>query len=139
VMGNDCINQWTVQTLKEFVERLFSEHDKRYEQRFNAQQSANEHALESARLAIRKSEESTEKRLELLNELRKEVTQDREFLVQKTTYEPAHRELEKWKEKTEVRLNTIETRSVTWTAALGIFFVILQIVIGAIEFWLKQK
>lgn len=138
-MGNDNLSQWTVQTLKEFVDRMFVEHDRRYEQRFQAQQEASQRALESAHAAISKSEEAVNNRLQTLNELRKEVTEDRELLVQKTTYEPAHRELEKWKEKTEVRLNTIETRSVTWTAAIGIFFVVLQILIGILEFWVHSK
>ncbi len=138
-MGNENLSQWTVQTLKEFVERLFIEHDKRYEQRFKAQQDANEHALTSARNAIAKAEENTNRRLEALNELREEVTSDREVFVQKDVYEPAHKELSMWKEKTEVRLNTIETRSVTWTAAIGIIFVILQLIIGLFEFWYKTK
>lgn len=138
-MANENLSQWTVQTLKEFVDRLFAEHDRRYEQRFQAQQDATRQASESAHTAIQKSEEAVNNRLQLLNELRKEVTDDRALLVPKSTYEPAHRELEKWKEKTEVRLNTIETRSITWTSAIGIFFVIIQVLIGILEYWLHSK
>ncbi len=55
------INGWTVDTLKAYVERLFDEHDRRYEQRFSAQQQSLTDALASATRAVDKAEEIAEK------------------------------------------------------------------------------
>lgn len=72
---------WNVDTLREHVAVLLAEVDLRYQQRFDAQQRALDAALLSAKEAVqaallaakeavRKAEDSTEKRLVLLNELR---------------------------------------------------------------------
>lgn len=74
-------SEWTVDTLREHMAALLVEVDLRYQQRFDAQQraldaallsakEAVQAALQAAKEAVRKAEDSTEKRLGLLNELR---------------------------------------------------------------------
>jgi hypothetical protein len=70
-----------------------------------------------------------ERRLEGLNQLRKEVQSDREQFVKKETYEIKTSWYDEWCNDVSSRLTKIETRSVVWTTAIGIFFVIVQIAI----------
>jgi hypothetical protein len=93
-------------------------------------------ALDAA-LKLRTSE--LDRRLEGLNALRAEVIKDRDQFVQKTVYEYAHRVLENQinvvNEKVNLvinRLTVVETRTVTWTAAIALFFMFIQIVL---HFW----
>jgi hypothetical protein len=59
---------------------LMDERDKRYEQRSSAQDTAVESALATSKEAVNKAETATERRLEVLNELRGVVVdQSREF------------------------------------------------------------
>jgi hypothetical protein len=59
---------------------LMNERDKRYEQRSSAQDTAVESALATSKEAVNKAETATERRLEVLNELRGVVVdQSREF------------------------------------------------------------
>ncbi len=64
------ISGWTVDTLKAYIERLFDEHDKRYEQRFAAQEKAVKDALTSASIAVDKAEGTAEKWRQNANEWR---------------------------------------------------------------------
>lgn len=88
----ESISGWTVDTLHEHVLRMVAEHDRRYEQRFEAQEHAikialdsvnrefHEHLLQVERetqaafkaseKAIDKAESSVERRLEGMNEFR---------------------------------------------------------------------
>lgn len=52
---------WSVDTLKDYMERLVHEHDRRFEQRFSAQEKAVEAALNAASLAVEKALASAEK------------------------------------------------------------------------------
>ena len=45
--SNETENEWTVRTLKEYVEVVLREHDRRFEQRFQAQESALKSALDA--------------------------------------------------------------------------------------------
>lgn len=67
------ISGWTVDTLKEYLESRLTSMEK---------------AIEVARSEM-------DRRLAELNQLRKEVTDDRSELVQKQAYEPAVKELQK--------------------------------------------
>ena len=77
-----------------------------------------------------------ERRLAALNELRVEVVNDRDQFLKKESYEYAHRALEgqlatiDQKHNLVInRLTIIETRAVTWTAAVALFFMVLQVVL----------
>jgi hypothetical protein len=80
-------------------------------------------------LALSVNKEVIEARLVNLNELRKEVVDDRVKLVGKDIYY-AHIDAER-KSTDDIlkRLTIMETRSVTWSAALVVFFIIVQIVL----------
>lgn len=68
--------------LREYIERVIKEHDRRYEQRFVAQEHAVRAALDSAALAVNKAEDATEKRLESMNLFREQARdRDRAYLT----------------------------------------------------------
>ncbi len=87
-----------------------------------------------------------ERRLNDLNKLREEVVKDRVAFVSKDIYAGAETARTVWRDTydTELkaisdRLLIIETRSVTWTAAIGIFFTGLQATLGAVIYWMIHK
>ncbi len=87
-----------------------------------------------------------ERRLSDLNKLRDDVIKDRVAFITKDTYTGTETARALWRDAYEAelkaisdRLLVIETRSVTWTAALGIFFTGLQAIIGAGIYWLMHK
>jgi len=78
-------------------------------------------------------------RLKVLNELRNEVVKDRSLFVTVNAYETAHHFLERSvvsvDDKANLiinRLTVVETRAVTWTAAVALFFMVMQVVL---HFW----
>lgn len=101
---------------------------------FAAQQrelDAKHQAMESA---VRLAREEVGRRLGELNQLRSEVIDDRDQFVSKLQFEPMMRERDAWRESVTERINTIndritriETKGNTWTVAIGLFFVLLQI------------
>ncbi len=98
-----------------------------------------EKATESDRIEL-------ERRLNDLNKLREEVVKDRSVFVSKDIYTGAETARTVWRDTYETELKSIsdriliiETRSVTWTAALGIFFTGLQATIGALLYWMLHK
>ncbi len=98
-----------------------------------------EKATESDRVEL-------ERRLSDLNKLRDDVVKDRVAFITKDTYSGTETARALWRETydTELksisdRLLVIETRSVTWTAAVGIFFTGLQAGIGALLYWIMHK
>ncbi len=87
-----------------------------------------------------------ERRLADLNKLREDVVKDRIAFITKDTYAGTETARALWRETYEVELKSIsdrlliiETRSVTWTAAMGIFFTGLQAILGAVIYWLLHK
>lgn len=74
------ISGWTTDTLKEYIESLIE--GLRTE-------------LISVKEAITTARQEMNRRLEDLNQLRGEVTDDREQFVRKEVYEPAHKEIVK--------------------------------------------
>ena len=98
-----------------------------------------EKATESDRIEL-------ERRLSDLNKLRDDVVEDRVAFIAKDTYTSTETARAVWRETYEAELKAIsdrilviETRSVTWTAALGIFFTGLQIGVGALLYYLGHK
>ncbi len=98
-----------------------------------------EKATESDRVEL-------ERRLADLNKLRDDVVKDRVAFITKDTYSGTETARALWRDTYETelksisdRLLVIETRSVTWTAALGVFFTGLQAGIGALIYWLTHK
>ena len=73
-----------------------------------------------------------ERRLESLNELRTAVERDRAQFVKQEVYDTKTAYYDNWCRGVDNKLTTLETRSLTWTAAIGVAFTLLQI---AIHFW----
>ncbi len=101
-------------------------------------------------LALEKATESDrielERRLADLNKLRDDVVKDRIAFVSKDIYTGAETARTVWRDTYDAELKAIsdrilviETRSVTWTAAMGIFFTGLQVAIGGLIYWLSHK
>ncbi len=87
-----------------------------------------------------------ERRLADLNKLREDVLKDRIAFITKDTYTGTETARALWRETYEAELKSIsdrlliiETRSVTWTAALGLFFTGLQATIGGLLYWVLHK
>ncbi len=98
-----------------------------------------EKATESDRVEL-------ERRLFDLNKLRDAVVSDRMAFITKDTYTGTETARALWRDTYEAelksiseRLLVIETRSVIWTGALGVFFTGLQATIGAVIYWLLHK
>ena len=76
-------------------------------------------------LSVYRSE--LDRRLLALNDLRKEVTEDRSQLIGKGIYDGKMAENDNRHLLLYNRVTSLETRAATWTIAVGIFFAILQI------------
>ena len=93
--------------------------------------------------AMELSTKIMDKRLESLNELRKEVTEDRTDFMRKDYYEIRHAEMERWIKsvdtavnKIDTRLTILETKLYTTVAAASAGVIILGSVIQiAVHFW----
>jgi hypothetical protein len=103
-------------TLKDYFDIRIKEHERRDDVRFQLMDKA---------LQLQQTE--LERRLEGLNQLRLEVTKDREQFQNKLLSDTKWKDIDVWRQDMSNRVTIIETRSVVWTAALGIFFTLLQI------------
>jgi len=68
-----------------------------------------------------------ENRLHTLNELRAEVIRDRMMFLTKETYDIKIAGYDVWCAGIDKKVVAIETKILTWTAALGVFFVMVQL------------
>lgn len=96
--------------------------------------------FEAQREALNTASVNFERRAEGWNNLRQELKDYRSFAASKERLDELITEGIRWREDhleetgiwrdlVNKRLTVIETRSVTWTAAIGVFFVILNILI----------
>ncbi len=76
-----------------------------------------------------------DRRLADMNELRKEVLLDRRQFLNLEVFNATLKEWSMWRETTVNRITIMETRAVTWTAALGVFFIVLQLFL----YWFVHK
>lgn len=84
--------------------------------------------FESLDRALNLAREDASDKYEHLNALRTEVTTDRGILVAKESCIQLHKDLTNWMNVVDKKLTILETRSITWTAAIGVFFVIIAFV-----------
>ncbi len=77
------MSEWTVETLKEFVEQRFTDSDK-----------AIQAALASAEKAVGKAETASEKRFDSVNEFRAQLSDQAATLMTRTEYITNHKALE---------------------------------------------
>ena len=95
-----------------------------------------DHRFESMDQALKLRSMELERRLEGLNQLRGEVTKDRDQFVKREAYEMRVQFYDKYIEDTRAthqalinRVTVIETRSVVWTSVIGVAFTILQVLL----------
>lgn len=65
---------WTLETLKEHIQVLMTEADRRNQQRFEGQEKAVSAALQAQKEAVTKAEVAAEKRFESVNEFRQQLS-----------------------------------------------------------------
>ena len=105
-----------------YVERIISDQEKQIDLKLKAAESA---------LVLAKKE--NEHRLLSLNQYKEAMEKERGEFVKREYFNSVRETNDKWREDVSNRLTTIETRSVTWVAALGIFFLIFQLLIWLLE------
>ena len=103
-------------TIKQYMESLFNNHKRETDLQFEAMHKA-----------VQLAREEDERRFHELNKLRDEVTTDREQFVTKLQFDPMMKERDAWREVISASVTEIKTRGNTWTVAIGLFFVVLQI------------
>jgi len=120
-------------SLKEYVEALMEGHDAALSARLNAMDRALAHA-----------DKELERRLGELNQLRHEVTMDRNQLLQHAVFDQSQKEQTVWREtsvaritEAETRITKVETRAITWSIAIGVFWALLVLGITILLHYLK--
>jgi len=78
------VSDWTVGTLKKYVEALFAERDARYSQRFTDSETATRAALAAAEKAVAKAETASERRFEAVNEFRQTLSDQAATFITRT-------------------------------------------------------
>jgi hypothetical protein len=87
--GQDDKNGWGLASLKVYFEQRFSDLKAYFEQRFTDNDRRVEAAFLAAEKAIQKAEIATEKRLEGMNELREQITSERNLFVTREMHDQA--------------------------------------------------
>lgn len=102
-------------TLREYVETIIREHEKRQA----LEVKATVDALTLSRIEL-------ERRLEGLNELRQDVVKDRALFVRQDVFESKIKSMDTARQDLKEEVITIRTQIVTWMAAIGVFFILVQ-------------
>ena len=96
-------------SLREYIEALLCQHEKRND-------------IERGMLR-----QELERRLYALNNLREAVEKDRGEFLRHDVYDVKIALYGRWINLTNQAIARIETRSITWTAAVGVLFTLVQI------------
>jgi len=120
----DSETEQNIVTLREYFEALLAEKDKQLDARFVAMNATND----LARVNI-------ERRLENLNELRREVIEDRSRFLTIEIYDAKEAERQVWRDLVNRQITTIQVRNLTWTAAIGVALIVITILIN----WLGRR
>lgn len=110
---------WTVDMLAQHISRIFIEHDRRYEQRFEAQEKAVSAALVSADRAGIKAEVAVEKRLDSVNEFRGQLADQAATFMPRLEYEARHAAILDKTADIQARLDKAEAHRGGMSAAIG--------------------
>lgn len=105
-------------SIKEFLLHIMQEQGKTIDLRFD-----------SLDKSIILSRDEMNRRLEGLNQLRNEVLMDRSMFMPRETCATQHKDLTDWREAINNKVTILETRAITWTAAVGIFFLFINVVL----------
>jgi len=83
--------------------------------------------FDSTDSALKLHAKEMERRLEGLNQLREEVVRDRELLLRREIYDEKTKSCDSLFVSLGTRITKIETRAITWTAAIAMFFVLVNL------------
>jgi len=83
-----------------------------------------------------------ERHLEILNNghayIRETITRDRDQFLQKSVYDVRAKIMDVWVADTSKRVTILETRSIVWTTALGLFYLfVLAMIQILLHFWVR--
>jgi hypothetical protein len=88
------MSEWTVDTLKEMVDRRFEDSDKAVQAALVSAEKAVTAALTAAKEAVNKAEIATEKRFESVNEFRGQLADQSSNLLPRAEYASQHKAIE---------------------------------------------
>ena len=124
-MDEKGLNYKQYVSLQHYIEKLIEERTKQNELQFKDMDKA-----------LHLASQEMERRLEGLNEMRSSYEKDRSefvkvesFRLQMSGIERAINDFEKTLNKIDNRITAVESKSRTWSAAIIMFLVILQIII----------
>ena len=132
------MSDWTVDTLKEYVDQMFAERRAEYDQRFKALQGENALALASTEKAVEKAERAAEKRFEAVNEFRAQLAdQQKTYITRAEAQISLDRNTQDIKAVTD-RVNTSQGRGAGFSAGWGYLVGVISLVLLVVElFWKK--
>lgn len=137
-------------TDREFLLQIISDHDKQYQQRFEAQEKALTAALTSAKEAVDKANIASEKRFDSVNEFRNTLADQQRTLLPRTEYSVQHQSLADSIAQLSSRLDLIvqrqyqqigqsEAAARLWGFAVGGIGILVAIAAAAINLIQKRK
>ncbi len=139
-MDNDKC--WTLESLREHLKQIREVEIRRIDDRFIESMSRLEERFQSQKEALLVTAELAKEAKASANEWRGAMKDREASFLPREEFHAILREWSVWREQSSIaretlatRVTTLETRSVTWTAALGIFFIVVQIVM----FWMFRK
>ncbi len=135
-------NGWTIESLREHLRQIREVEIRRIDDRFIGAMARLEERFQSQKEALLVTAELAKEAKASANEWRGAMKDREASFMPRAEFQAILGEWALWREQTAVvreklatRVTTIETRSVTWTAALGLFFIVVQIVM----FWMFRK
>ncbi len=138
----DKENGWTIESLREHLRQIREVEIRRIDDRFIESMSRLEERFQSQKEALLVTAELAKEAKASANEWRGAMKDRESTFMPREEFQAILREWAVWREqssivreKLSIRVTTIETRSVTWTAAIGVFFIVVQIVM----FWMFRK
>jgi hypothetical protein len=122
------MSDWTLETLKEYLDRRFDDSDK-----------AIQAALQAAKEAVGKAEVATEKRFDAVNEFRGQLADQAATLLTRTEYDTNHKALEDKISDITDRINRNEGRGSGYSQSWAIFIAIGTLIVAILYLIIRSK
>ncbi len=85
--------------------------------------------FDSLDIALRLAAKNADDKYEHLNKLKEEVARDKEKFLTTSESKKEHESLMEWKQEVNTFMTKMNTRIVTWTSALGLFYIALSLLL----------
>jgi len=121
-------SQWTVDTLKEFMDQRFKDKDKAVIAALAAQEKAVQAALIAAKEAVDKANTASEKRFDSVNEFRKTLSDQATTFLPRPEYVVQHKALQDTVTALANRMDTSEGKKAGSDLTLGKLIAIIGVV-----------